>query len=122
MPEYSFKHPKKEKYIDVFFHMSDEKNYVDEKGVKWERVYSKPNAKIDSCNPYSAERFVQKTNNMKGTIGDIQDAAAELGQKRAEKNDGIDPVTQKHFDDYRKRVGKESYNETKLKQKKNIVI
>ena len=43
MPAYEFKHPSKEEYVEVFFHMDDEKSYIDEGGISWERVFNTAN-------------------------------------------------------------------------------
>lgn len=93
MPYYSFKHPKKEKYIDVVFGMNDKKFYVDENGLEWERVWHKPQMAIDSSfvnvDPWDKTSFIKKTEKG-GTIGDLWDRAAELSEKRGgDKNDPI---------------------------------
>ena len=43
MPLYPFKHPHREDYIEEFFHMNDDKRYVDDEGVEWNRVFMVPN-------------------------------------------------------------------------------
>ena len=43
MPTYDFKHPEREEYLELFFSMHDDKNYVDEHGVEWKRVFNAPN-------------------------------------------------------------------------------
>ncbi len=43
MPLYPFKHPDKEEYVEKFFHMNDDKSYVDENGTEWNRVFMVPN-------------------------------------------------------------------------------
>jgi len=41
MPLYDFRHPLTEEIKEVFFHMNDEdKIYIDEEGVEWERVFA----------------------------------------------------------------------------------
>jgi len=39
MPAYTFQHPKTEEVIEVTQSMTDEHVYIDEKGVRWKRVW-----------------------------------------------------------------------------------
>ena len=52
MPEYVYKHPKKEQYIELVQSVNDEHIFYDEDGLKWDRVYSPINfsthSKIDA--------------------------------------------------------------------------
>ena len=43
MPSYDFKHPDKEEYVEVFFGMNEQKQYIDTGGVEWKRVFCAPN-------------------------------------------------------------------------------
>ena len=43
MPSYDFKHPDKEEYVEVFFRMNEQKQYIDTGGVEWNRVFYAPN-------------------------------------------------------------------------------
>ena len=42
MPFYTFSNPNTGDLIDVFFHMNDKKEYIDESGLKWNREYHSP--------------------------------------------------------------------------------
>jgi len=98
MPLYLFRHPDTEEVIEVLQKMTDEHSHVDENGVKWERVWTSPNANVDgNINPYSATDFVNKTNNMKGSLGDVWDLSKEMSEKRKTK-DGRDDIFEKHDD------------------------
>jgi hypothetical protein len=102
MPQYLYQHPESEDVIEVFQHMNDVHEYVDETGVKWNRLFTKPNASIDTeVDPYSSKDFVKITNKP-GTMGDLWDRSAELSNKRSEK-EGKDPVKEKFYDSYSKK-------------------
>ena len=106
MPIYTYKHPTEERYEEVLQGMNDSHTYSKD-GVEWQRVFHVPNAAISSSDdPFNSNSFVEKTANMKGTIGDMMDYSSELSQKRAEKSGGVDPVKKKHFENYEKAVGK----------------
>jgi hypothetical protein len=67
----------------------------------WKRVFTVPNASIDShVDPFSSKQFVDKTQNKKGTYGDLLDRSAEMSDKRASLAGGKDPVKEKYFTDY----------------------
>lgn len=118
---YTFKHPKKNKFIDVAVEPkkfkkvygskdpqppTEEISYTDDKGVKWERVFYAPQASIDAnINPNDSKKFAEKTGG-KGTMGDLWDRSRELSEKR-EKIYGKDPVQEKYLREYsKKRKGK----------------
>jgi hypothetical protein len=85
--------------------MKDKHEYFED-GVQWRRVYTIPTASIDTkIDPFSSNEFIRKTNK-KGTMGEVMDLSAELSEKRAEKTGSGDPVKQKVFSDYEKKVGK----------------
>lgn len=103
MPIYLFKNPKTGKIVSVFQQMNEE-HVHSEDGIKYERVFTVPNAQIDSdIDIDSSEKFIEKTGKMKGTLGEIWDYSQELSNKRAEKNGGIDPVRQKAEEKYSKK-------------------
>lgn len=103
MPIYLFQNPKTEKVIELFFGMNDKKEYRDEEGVEWKRLYSSPQLSTEaSIDPWSNDDFVNKTSNTKGTIGDMLDRSAELSNKRASEYGGVDPLKQKYYDNYSK--------------------
>ena len=118
---YIFKHPKKEKFIEVYQGMNDVHEYFDKKGLKWGRVYTVPTMSVDSkINEFSQEEFVSKTKGKKGTVGDLMDRSKELSEKRANKNGGVDPVKEKFFKDYaKKRKGKLHQSDPKRYAKLN---
>lgn len=110
MPEYTFTNHDESEYLDVFFHMNDEKRFVGPDGKEWRRVYTSPNASIDSStniDPNSSRDFVEKTGKKRGNYGDLLSLSAELSAKRAAK-EGKDPVKEKWLNTY------ETTNNTKF--------
>ncbi len=124
MPLYTFQLGKKQK--QVFFHMTDKKEYIDEKGRKWKRVFINPQVSFDSqIEPFDQNAWNRKTSTKKGvTIGEMMEYSKELSEKRA-KIAGVDIVKEKSILDYEKRTKKA--HPSKLNQKfevdlcKNIV-
>jgi len=95
MPEYLFEDPDTGEVISVTQGIDEEHTYSEE-GRVFNRVFTVPNASIDSdVDPFSAEQFSEKTKNMKGTMGDIWDYSKELGEKRRQATGGEDPVRKK---------------------------
>ena len=73
MPIYLFSNPKTNKIKHIFQEMNAEHTYSED-GVMFERVYTVPNATIDSqIDPFSSQKFIEKTGTMKGTLGEIWD-------------------------------------------------
>lgn len=101
MAIYLFQNPETLEVKEIFQSMSETHCYQEE-GVEWKRLYTVPLMSIDTkVDPYSSKDFAKATNK-KGTLGNMMDLSAELSDKRANK-EGIDPVKQKHFDDYEKK-------------------
>lgn len=106
MPIYIFENPETKEQIEVVQSMNEEHVYVDKNGLEWKRVFIGSQLKTNSTiDPWNSRQFVEKTGNQKGTYGDLLDQSAELSQKRADQNGGVDPVKQKAFDDYAKKRG-----------------
>jgi len=114
MPIYIFKHPETEEYKEIVQTMNENHVYVDESGLEWKRVFTIPNATIDTKDDaWDHNGFVEKTGKMKGTVGDVLDYSSELSARRAEANGGEDPVKRNAFNDYEKRVGKKHMSDKK---------
>ena len=101
--------------------MLEDHVYFDSDGLEWKRVFTIPNASIDSqIDPYSSKEFIQKTENKKGTIGDMMDYSKEMSLSRADKNGGIDPVKEKYYKDYSsKRKGAKHIDQMKSEMNNN---
>jgi hypothetical protein len=97
MPYYLFSHPKSKEVREIFFHMNDEKVYIDEDGLQWFREFTVPQASIDvNIDPYSKRAFMDKTNKT-GTFGEMFDLSKELSEKRGGKqNDPVKKTFQKN--------------------------
>ena len=103
MTNYTFKHPDREEYEEIFFHMKDEPKSFSKDGVDWQRVFDLPQlSTVGSIDPWNSNDFVNKTAEKKGNFGDLIDTSAELSAKRAEERGGIDPLKQKYYDNYAK--------------------
>lgn len=110
MPLYLFKNPKTNKIVSVFQAMNDDHSYS-ENGIKYERIFTVPNASIDSqIDPNSSQRFVEKTGKMKGTLGEIWDYSKEMSEKRS-KVTGVDPIREKSEAAYSKKRRGMKYKE-----------
>jgi hypothetical protein len=108
MAFYLYKNPETEEVKEIWQNMNDEHVYS-EGGVEWKRVYTKPHAAVQAASkldPFNKRGFIDKTGNMKGTIGDMMGLSEEMSAKRAEKAGNEDPVKRKFFDNYEKNIGK----------------
>lgn len=123
MPEYIYKHPKREKYVFVIQTMNEEHTFADASGTKWERVFTVPQAVVkERIDEFNSHQYVDITKRKKGTVGDLLDFSEELSAKRAQNTDnGRDPVKDKFYDDWSaKRHGRihpEDHREAKDKPK-----
>ena len=121
MPIYIYKHPAKEEYTEVLQTMAEDHIYSDSEGLEWKRVFTVPNASIDTrVDPNSSTEFIRKTENKKGTIGDMMDYSKELSHERSDSNGGFDPVKEKYYKDYAsKRKGAKHVDQMKSEMKSN---
>lgn len=119
---YIFQHPKTEEIRELFFHMNDKKEYIDEDGVKWNRVYTVPNAAIDTkVDPMDANKFVEKTGKMKGTYGDLLDASREASEQR-EKLIGKDTVKEEYLKKWKSKRKKGAKHSIEVDRNINISV
>lgn len=122
MPIYLFQNPKTKEIKEVFQSMNDEHVYS-EKGVQWERIFTIPQASIDTqIDAFSESSFKNKTSNKRETLGDLMDRSKELSEKRKDVA-GVDLVQQKFFEDYSKtRKGKKHTKDPsrEIKYNKNM--
>ena len=114
MPFYIFQHPESNEVIEVQQRMKDKHVYVGSDGVEWKRVFTNPNAAIDTRpDVYSTAQMARSVDNNKETYGELQDRSKEASEKRISQN-GYDPLKQQWFDDYaKKRKGKKHIEDTK---------
>ena len=99
--------------------MDKDHKYIDEDGVEWNRIFSKPNAVIDgvfNIDPNDRNEFVRKTGKVKGRLNDIMQLSAELSEKRVAK-EGKDPVKLKNWENYEKSRVKGTLHPDRKKEK-----
>lgn len=103
MPLYTFFNPLNGDTIDVFFHMNDDKKYIDKNGLEWKRKYHSPELNATgSTDAWNSKQFVEKTGRNKGKLGDMLDMSADLSKERASQNNGVDPLKEKYYKRYSK--------------------
>ena len=111
MPEYLFENPETGEIISVIQGIDEEHTYSEEK-KEFDRVFTVPNASIDSnVDPFSSQQFTDKTKNMKGSMGDVWDYSKELSEKRKEVTGTGDPVRKKAEKNYSKKRRGMEYKE-----------
>lgn len=119
---YIFKHKISGETHEVEMSMKEYAPYKgpDGKDDNWERVYEAPQINMGissakSIDPWDNNSFVNRTKEMKGSVGDLLDHSAELSNQRAKESlTGEDPLKRKYFDDYSKaRKGKKHVAELK---------
>ena len=113
MPIYEYEHPKTKKVIEVIQGMNDKHIFVDDQGTEWHRIWSSPNAAIDSdIDPFSKSDFLKATAKKGMTAGDMMDLSEKLSKKR-ERSRGIDPIKNDTVTAYEKKTGKPHPNKSK---------
>ena len=108
MPQYLYKHPEKDQYIEVTQRMLEKHEFIDTDGVEWKRVFTVPQAVVSAgseVDPFDIKSHVAKTGQMKGTMGDLFDFAREQSERRADRLGHEDPLKRKFLNDYHKRTG-----------------
>ena len=101
MPEYIYKNPGTGKQITVWQSIHEEHVYEID-GVTYDRVYTIPQASIDTrIDPYSEKEFREKAKVK--NVGDMWDRSKELSGIRSAK-EGKDPIKEKYFKDYAKKT------------------
>lgn len=107
MPVYLYLNPKTGAVVEILQDMNSNHEYTDDKGLKYERIFTNPNAAIDtSIDAFDQKGFARKTSSKNETLGDLWDRSREASEKR-EKVVGNDPVKEKYLSEYSKqRKGK----------------
>lgn len=129
MAIYTFEHKITGEIREISMPMAEYKPYAGENGDEkdlWQRIWELPALQtgaatpVSRLNPWDGAAF---SDNMadrsagKWTMGDAAEASRELSMKRAERNGGVDPIVQKHKEDYKKKTGKDMVNFNENKQK-----
>jgi hypothetical protein len=98
-PEYLYEDPDTGEVKSVL-QKTNEKHEYSEKGKKFDRVFTVPNASIDTKIDATSEKdFVEKTRNKKGSMGDLWNASREASAKRKEIF-GKDKVKERYLKKY----------------------
>ena len=101
MAIYQYINPFTSKIVEVEQSMDSVHEYS-ENGIKFNRVFTVPNASVDTIiNPFSQKDYINKTANKKGTYGEALQHSAELSEKRLAIA-GVDTVKEGYFNDYEK--------------------
>ena len=122
MPIYLFSNPENDNdIVEVVMSVHDEHVFCKD-GVKWNRVFTKPTASIDTkWNAHSQKDFIEKTGKKRGTLGEMWEKSEELSKQR-EKDLGQDPLKTKFYENYKKTHGNTDHSDIrkqKLKKKLN---
>jgi hypothetical protein len=113
MPNYLFCHPKTGEIVEVFQNCNEAHEFSRD-GVKWNRVWTVPNAGIDTnIDPFDKRKFIDKTYQGKVKLGDMWAMSAEMSEKRKQKlGTKADPVKEEYKKQYSKdRQGKKLVGE-----------
>ena len=123
MPLYQYQHPDHPIVIDIVQSMKEPHVYIDDEGTEWKRVWSVPNASIDTqIDDFSSNQFVDKTRGKGMTMGQLWDESNAASERRA-KIGGKDPVREKYFKKYSKeRQGLKHQNDPSSKKDRPIQI
>lgn len=117
MPTYIYENPRTGEIKEVFQKICEPHTYSDSNGLMWNRVFTKPNAAVDtrisSINP---NEFVSKTRGKNYSVGQLWDMSAELSEKRGGMT-GQDEVREKAEQAYVAKTGKPHPHSKKKKSK-----
>lgn len=104
MPTYIFQHPTTREYKEIVQSINEQHVYIDEYGVKWERIFTIPQLNTEGTLDVNCteKQFSEFTKNKKGTIGDLMDRSSELSEKR-KKIYGEDPLKKKYLQGWKKK-------------------
>jgi hypothetical protein len=128
---YPFRNTKTGEIREIVMKMKDYHHYKGEHGDEdfWERIYDSPQISMGltstkSVNPWDQNSFVNRTSEMKGTYGDMENHAKELSEKRAAQSaTGEDPIRRGYLDGYEKKTGKKHLaDRPKVIENKNLKI
>ena len=112
MPIYEYQNPETKETIEVVQSIKAKHIFIDDQGTEWHRIWSAPNAAIDTeIDPYSSKDFLKATAKKGMTAGEMMDLSGDLSRKR-ERSSGLDPVKNKAVTKYEKKTGKAHPNKS----------
>jgi len=123
MPLYIYKNPETEEIVEVIQTMREDHVYIDDTGLQWRRIFTVPQASIDTqIDPFSQKAFLDKTTGS-GTVGDLWDRSSDLSEQRKSiVGEGTDPVKDKTFDKWSAKRGGKKHNLDRRGRKKEITF
>lgn len=90
-------------------------------GKEYKRVYSAPLAAKDILKgDMTKEDFRRNTSGKNYSVGDMYDISKEMSKERAGKNGGKDPIQEKFYSDYEKRMGRQHSDVEKRKKREQL--
>lgn len=115
---YLYAHPKTKKVVEVVQSMNDVHEFIDEKGVKYDRVWVNPQVAFDSSfvnvDPYDSKSFVKKTSKGGDTIDSLWSRSQELHEKRG--GAGKDEIKEAYYADYAKKRSGQKHDDVKKRE------
>lgn len=119
---YLYQHPSTEEIREVWQNMNDVHELIVD-GIKWNRLWTKPQAMIDSkFSPWDKSKFVEKTSRP-GKMSDLYDRSAELSEKRKQESGlGFDPLSKAAKEKWSKERGGKKWIDPKAAKDKVIEI
>lgn len=123
MPTYLYQNPRTQEIKEIVQGINEIHEYI-ENDVKWDRVFTVPNASIDTqIDPFNHNDFMSKTANKKGTLGNLMDESKALAEKREEKTGLPDKVKQTYYDEYsKKRKNRKHPKDPAIKKKDTFIV
>ena len=101
--------------------MSEDHTYTDSKGIVWNRVFTKPQAAVNTqISANDKQDFLNKTRGKNYSLGQLWDISGELSEKRGGMT-GKDEVKAKAEKVYNDRTGKPHPHSKKKKTKKFLI-
>ena len=119
MPLYVYRNPLTGEDTEVLQGMNDAHEY-EEDGVKFKRIFTSPQAAIDTkVDPFSKRKFLEKTEKAGTTVGDMWDRSRDLSEHRAGViGENSDPVKNKFFKKFEANAGGSRHAKDPRGQKK----
>lgn len=118
MPIYTYEHPKTKKLIDIQQSMSEEHVFIDENGLKWNRVFYPTHFAFDTkLDPHDPRAFVKKTEKG-GTLGDIMDLSKEMSERRG--GDKSDEIKMNYSKEKQRKLNQKRLENLKEERKKQL--
>ncbi len=124
MPVFDFQHVESGEIISVYLSVKEPKESYSTQikdGKTYKRVYSAPLAASNIIRGnMSKEDFRKVTTGKNYNVGDLYDISKEMSEERAAKNGGKDPVKEKFYKDYEKRLNRKHTDVIKREKREQL--